>query len=159
MRKSLMSITMDPKFALALLTAIKKGVDGKTARAETTVGVYHNLKMDVTVEVAEMRVAPDTDKAPTTSIPLLATCALLLKRFGPRQRPAALQLMKEVLTEALALSSDGQKILLEQSGIAELEEQLREEVLAKLPRVPVKGAVLVKPEDIKVTLNRLSMGN
>lgn len=148
---------IDPKFALALLHAVKKGVDARVARDETSPGVYHDLVMDLTVEVSEMRVAPDTDKAPTTNIPLLAVCALLLKRFGPNQRAAALNIMREVLTEALEMSGDSQKRLLEETGIAELEKQLKDEVINKMPRVPVKGAVTVKPEDVTVTLKRMLM--
>lgn len=150
---------IDPKFALALQQAVRKGLDTELARAETGPGVYRNITIDLTVEVDEMRVAPDTDKAPTSSIPLLATCALLLKRFGPAQQGAALNMMREVLTEALELSNDAQKRLLEETGIAQLEKQLREEVIAKLPRVPVKGAVTVKPEDVRVTLRRMSMSD
>lgn len=147
---------IDPQFALALITAVKKGIDAKVAREETEPGVYENLVMDLTVEVAEMRVAPDTDKAATCSVPLLATCALLLKRFQPGDRDKALAVFREVMTEALDLGKDAQKELLAETGVADLEKRLKEEVIAKLPRIPVKGAVTIKPEDVVVTIKAMA---
>lgn len=151
------SANIDPKIALALLTAVKKGLDAESARAETNPGVYRDIRLDLTVEVAEMRVAPDTDKIPTSSIPLLPTCALLLKRMGV-QREDALNIMREVMTQALELGKDASTRLLEETGVAEMEQRLREEVIAKLPRVPVKGAVTVKPDDVTVTIKSMSIG-
>jgi hypothetical protein len=149
---------IDPKIALALITAIKKGVDAETARAETNPGVYRDIRLDLTVEVAEMRVAPDTDKTPTSSIPLLPTLALLLKRMGV-QREDALEVLRDVMKQALEMGKDAAKQLLEETGVAEMEERLRQEVIEKLPRVPVKGAVTVKPEDVVVTLKSMSIGD
>jgi hypothetical protein len=148
---------IDPKIALALITAIKKGIDAETARAETNPGVYRDIRLDLTVEVGEMRVAPDTDKSPTSSIPLLPTLALLLKRMGV-QREDALEVLRDVMQQALEMGKDATKQLLEETGVVEMEERLRQEVIAKLPRVPVKGAVTVKPEDVIVTLRGFSIG-
>lgn len=148
---------IDPKFALAILNATKKGIDAKTAREETEPGVYKDIKVDVSIEVEEMRVAPDTDKAPTSSIPLLTTCALLLQRFQPNDREKALEIFRQVMTQAMDMSKDAQKKLLEESGVAELEKTLKEEIIGKLPRVPVKGAVTVKPDDVTVTVTGMSM--
>lgn len=150
------SANIDPKFALAITTAIKKGLDAKSARDETDPGVYRDMKMLLEIEVDEMRVAPDTDKAPTCSIPLLATCALLLQRFAPNERERALTIFEEVMTQALDMPKDGQKKLLDESGVAELEERLKERVIAKLPRKPVKGSVTVKPEHVRVQLKSMS---
>jgi len=148
---------IDPQFALALTHAVKKGVDAKVARDETKPGVYENLRMDLTVEVDEMRVAPDTDKAATCSVPLLATCALLLKRFQPDDRDRALAVFREVMTEALDLGKDAQKKLLDETGVAGLEKRLKEEVIEKLPRVPVKGAVTIKPDGVRVTIKSMAL--
>lgn len=150
------SANIDPKFALAILTSVKKALDAKAAREETSPGVYRDMKMVLEIDVAEMRVAPDTDKAPTCSIPLLTTCALLLERFAPNERERALAIFEEVMTQALDMPKDGQKRLLDETGVAELEERLKERVIAKLPRVPVKGAVTVKPDDIRVQLKSMS---
>jgi len=150
---------IDPKFALAITTAVKKGLDATAAREETAPGVYSGMKMLLEIEVDEMRVAPDTDKSPTCSIPLLATCALLLKRFAPTERDRALEIFEEVMTQALDMPKDGVKKLLDESGVAELEKTLKENVIAKLPRVPVKGAVTVKPEHVHVTLKSMSLAD
>lgn len=147
---------IDPKFALALLQAVKKGIPATDARNETQPGVYRKMVMDLTVEVDEMRVAPDTDKAPTSSIPWLPTCALLLQRMGV-QRDAALEILKDVMTEALDLGKDATKQLLEQSGVADMEKRLKAEVIEKLPRVPVKGAVTVKADDVRVVLKSMAI--
>jgi hypothetical protein len=148
---------IDPKFALAITHAIKKGIDAKAARSETDVGVYENMVMDIHVEVDEMRVAPDTDKSPTSSIPLLATCALLLKRFQPNDRDRALTILREVMETAMDLGKDQTKNLLEESGVDELQKTLKEEIISKLPRVPVTGAVTVKPENVRVTIKSMSL--
>lgn len=149
---------INPTFALALLNAAKKGLNAKVARQETEPGVYRDIKMDVHIEVDEMRVAPDTDKAPTCSIPLLTTCALMLQRFQPNDREKALDVFRQVMTQALDMGNDQQKKLLEDSGVSELEKVLKEEVIAKLPRVAVKGAVTVKADDVTVTVTSMTKG-
>jgi len=148
---------INPTFALAILNATKKGINAKNAREETEPGVYKDIKVAVEIEVDEMRVAPDTDKAPTTSIPLLTTCALLLQRFQPGDREKALDVFRQVMTQALDMNKDAQKKLLEDSGVAELEKTLKEDIIGKMPRVPVKGAVTVKPDDVRVTVTGMTM--
>lgn len=149
--------TINPPIALALLNATKKGLDAKGAREDTAPGVYRDIKVDVTIEVDELRVAPDTDKAPTASIPLLTTCALLLQRFQPDDRDKALEVFRQVMTQAMDLSKDAQKKLLADSGVAEIEKMIKEEVISTLPRVPVKGAVTVKPDDVRITVTGMTM--
>jgi hypothetical protein len=150
--------TIDPTFALAILQAAKKGVDAKIARDETNPGVYRDIKLDVHIEVDEMRVAPDTDRAPTSSIPLLPTCALLLKRMGI-QREEALDILKDVMTQALDMGTDATKALLADTGVADMEKRLKEEVISKLPRVPAKGAVKVDKDAVRVTIKSMSMAD
>jgi hypothetical protein len=148
--------TIDPTFALAILQAAKKGVDATVARDETNPGVYRNIKLDVHIEVDEMRVGHDTDRAPTSSIPLLPTCALLLKRMG-LQREEALDILKDVMTQALDMGTDATKALLADTGVKDMEKRLKDEVIAKLPRVPAKGAVKVDKDAVRVTLKSMSM--
>jgi len=150
---------IDPVFALAILQAAKKGIDAKMAREETGPGVYRDLVLDVHIEVDEMRVAPDTDKAPTASIPLLTTCALLLQRFQPNDRERALEVFRQVMTQALDMSNDAQKKLLDETGVAELEKTLKDEIISKLPRVSAKGAVKVAPDNVRVTLKSMQMAD
>lgn len=149
---------IDPRYALALLQAAKKGLDAKAARDETEPGVYRNITLDLRIEVDEMRVAPDTDKAPTASIPLLPTCALLLKRMGI-QREEALDILKDVMTQALDMGKDATKTLLAESGVADMQDRLKEEVIGKLPRVPVKGAVKVDKDAVRVKVKGMSMAD
>lgn len=150
---------IDPVFALAILQAAKKGIDAKVARDETGPGVYRDLVLDVHIEVDEMRVAPDTDKAPTASIPLLTTCALLLQRFQPNDREKALEVFRQVMTQAMDMSKDAQKKLLDETGVAELEKTIKEEIISKMPRAPAKGAVKVAPENVRVTLKSMQMAD
>lgn len=152
------TLNIPPTYALALEQAIRKGLNTKSARMELDTGVYHDINVTLEVHVDEMRVAPDTDKAPTTSIPLLPTCALLLKRMGI-QREEALDMMREVMVEALDMGKDATQALLDETGVADMEKRLKEEVISKLPRVPVKGAVRVNPEHVRVTIKSMGMGD
>jgi hypothetical protein len=152
----MITASIDPKYSLALLQAAKKGLDAKTARDETKPGVYRNIKMTVEIEVDEMRVAPDTDKAPTASIPLLPTLALLLKRMGV-QREEGLDIIKEVMTEALDMGKDATSALLADSGVEAMQKRLKTEVIDKLPRTPVKGAVKVEKEAVSVVVRSMTM--
>jgi len=145
--------TIDPLFSLALQHALKKGLDAK-AREEVGPGVHTNLVMDLTVRVGEMRIGADTDKAPTCSIPLLPTLALMIKRMG-FQREKALEVLTEVMTQAINLDKDATKALLAETGVADAEKLLKTEVIAKLPRTPVKGAV--KVSDVEVDLKGMAI--
>lgn len=148
--------TIPPQYALAFLQASKKGLDAAVARDETEPGVYRDIKMTVEIEVNEMRVAPDTDKAPTSSIPWTAVTALLLQRMGV-QRDGALDILRNVMNQALNLDKDATKTLMEEYDVKGMEKRLKEEVIAELPRVPVKGAVKVDKDAVKVTVKSMTM--
>jgi hypothetical protein len=149
------AVSIDPLFSLALQHAMKKGLDAK-ARDEVGPGVHTNLVMDLTVRVGELRVAADTDKAPTCSIPLLPTLALLLKRMG-FQRDKALEMLAEVMEEAINLDKDATKALLSESGVKEAQDLLKKNVIAKLPRTPVKGSV--KVSDVEVDIKGMAVAD
>jgi len=149
------AVSIDPLFSLALQHAMKKGLDAK-AREEVGPGVHTNLVMDLTVRVGEMRIANDTDKAPTCSIPLLPTLALLLKRMG-FQRDKALEMLSEVMEEAISLDKDATKALLAETGVKEAQDLLQKDVISKLPRTPVNGRVTVK--DVEVDLKGMAVTN
>jgi len=149
------AITLDPIFSLALQHAMKKGLDAK-ARDEVGPGVHTGLVMDLTVRVGEMRIGNDTDKAPTCSIPMLPTLALLLKRMG-FQRDKALEMLSEVMEEAISLDKDATKALLAETGVKEAQDLLKKNVIAKLPRTPVKGAV--KVSDVEVDLKGMAVAD
>lgn len=115
----------------------------KATRDDLEPGTY---ELDTVVTIAldgTVKVSADTDKVPTCSIPLLPALALMVKRMGI-QREKALTVLREVMVEALEMSKDAREELLKQTGAAEAEKQLKEQVLAKLPRQPVKGTVRVK---------------
>ena len=105
--------------------------------------------MDLTVSVGEMRVGNDTDKAATCSIPLLPTVALLLGRLGV-EGDAAKDLITEVMQEALTLGKDATEELLKESGVKAAQDALKKDVIAKLPRTPVKGTVKLKDVEIDI---------
>jgi hypothetical protein len=147
------AVKIDPLFSLALQHAMKKGLDAK-AREEVGPGLHKNLVMDITVRVGEMRIANDTDKAPTCSIPMLPTLALLLKRMG-FQRDKALEMLAEVMEEAISLDKDATKALLSETGVKEAQDLLKKNVIAKLPRTPVKGAV--KIDDVEVDIKGMAV--
>jgi hypothetical protein len=132
---------------LAML-AKKLGDTAKKTRNTLPAGEYKvdeivTLKLDGTVKVSA-----DGDKAPTCSIPMLAAMALLVRRMGI-QREAALDMLSEVMREALALTKDGaageavSAKLLADSGVADALEQIQTDVVANLPKTPVKGQVRV----------------
>lgn len=141
--------SLDPTTTIALIHAIQRGIDKDPAREAVGPGVYKDISVELRVHVGEMRVGNDTDRAPTSSIPWLAVCGLMVKRMG-LQRDAALETMREALLEAFKLDKDAQAILLKETGVAEAEDMIKEEVIAKLPRTPTKGQVTVKDVEIEV---------
>jgi len=108
------------------------------------------LVINMTLEVDELQIGHDTDKAPTASIPLLPTLALLVKRMGAT-REAALEMLTEVMDEALTLGKDATKALLEEQGVADAQAAIKNKVIAKLPRTKVKKSVRVKGAKLTIT--------
>jgi hypothetical protein len=134
-------VDLDP----ATLAAIAKLVAdaAKATRDDLAPGTY---PVDAVVTLCldgEVKVSADTEKAPTCSIPLLPALALLAKRMGC-QRDNALTILREVMIEAISLGKDATTELLQETGVADIEAQIKEEVIAKLPKTPVKGSVKVK---------------
>jgi hypothetical protein len=72
------------------------------------------------------------------------------------QRDSVLKTLREVMEEALALKEDASSKLLAETGVADAEKMIRDEVIAKLPRTPVKGAV--KLGDVEVTFKSMQGG-
>lgn len=131
-----------PATTVALLGKLLSDA-AKGSRDELPVGTHVvdeilTLRIDGTVKVSE-----DTEKAPTCSIPMLPALALMVKRMGI-QRERALDILREVMTEALKLGKDATAELLAETGVADAQTSIEEEVIAKLPKTPVKGMVKVK---------------
>jgi len=147
-------IDLTPEAALAIETGVKealKTVFGGEARDvvapdQTIEGMVLNL----TLEVSTLEIGHDTDKMPTASIPLLPTLALMIRRMGC-QRDEALRILKEAMTEALTLDKDAMKRLLDDAGVAEAERLVKDEVIATLPRTPVKKTVKAKGVTLTLT--------
>lgn len=137
--RDIKDLTPSTLAALAKLTSdAAKETRDSLAPGEYAVDQVVTLYLDGTVKVSA-----DTDRVPTSSIPLLPALALLAKRMGV-QRPAVLAILREVMTEALTMGKDAATELIAEYGLKEVEEQIKQEVLAQLPRVPVKGTVKVK---------------
>ena len=156
-KDNMTNANVDHLFLVAASHALKKGMDAASARNDLDAGVHTNIKLDLHIEIDELRIAPDTDKAPTASIPLLPTLALLVQRFVPKDRDKAIQVLKEVMEKAVELTQDDQKDLLDELGVKDAEKMIKEQIISSMARVPVKGAV--KPEGVSVTITGMSSGD
>ena len=123
----------------------------KMVRAEVEPGQY---TIDMMIHISGiMTVGADYPTTPTVSIPLIETIALLLKRMG-FQRDKAMELLREIMTEAIELKGKGKGALI--AIFPELEstiEQIKTELLSQLPEANRKGpvkfqATIVEPEPI-----------
>ncbi len=144
----------------ALHLAIEAGIKDALKQVAKTAGdarkraepdqTIEGLVINMTLEVDKLTIGHDSDKAPTASIPLLPTLALLVKRMGIT-RDAALETIKDVMEEALALDKDATKALMEEAGVVEAEKLIKEKVIATLPRTPVKKSAKAKGAKLSVT--------
>jgi hypothetical protein len=148
---------VEPIYLVAAAHGLKKGLDEKAARNDLGPGVHKNVELDLHVKIDELRIAADTDKAPTASIPLLPAMALLLQRFQPSDRQKAVGVLKEVMEQAIKLSKDDSKQLLAASGVEEAQKIIKEQIIASMDRTPVKGKVT--PEGVTVTITGMSSGD
>jgi len=144
----------------ALHLAIEAGVKDALKKVAKTAGdareraepdqTLNGLVINMTLEIDTLTIGHDSDKAPTASIPLLPTLALLVKRMGVT-RDAALDAIKGAMEEALALDKDAAKALMQEAGVAEAEKLVKEKVIATLPRTPVKKSAKAKGAKLSVT--------
>jgi hypothetical protein len=148
---------VSPIFVLAASHALKKGLDEKVARNDLGPGVHKNIELDLHIKIDELRIAQDTDKAPTASIPLLPAMALLLQRFQPSDKQKAVGVLKEVMEQAIKMSKDDSKTLLADSGVEEAQKIIKEQIIGTMDRTPVKGKVT--PEGVTVTITGMSSGD
>lgn len=123
---------------IAALDSLVKGLSPSDAKGALVPGSH---EVDFTIRVSgSLTKAEDTTKKPTSSIPWLTTLALFVYRSGV-QRDAAMAILRDSMTEALNLDKDAEKALLLVSGVADAKELFESEVTARLPRMPVQGAV------------------
>ena len=147
---------MTPELRLAIEAGVKealKNLEKTAGDARDEAKPDHTekgLAIDVHLELDEVSIGHDTDKAPTASIPLLTTLALMVKRMGAT-RADALEVLKDVMTTALTMDKDASEELLREAGVAEAEEEIKAKVIGQLPRTKVKKLVKVKGARISVT--------
>lgn len=149
-------INLTPELRLGIEAGIKAALKDITKTAgDARDGAdpdqtIEGLVINMTLELDQLKIGHDTDKAPTTSIPLLPTLALLVKRMGAT-REAAMEMLTEVMDEALMLDKNATKALLEEQGVADAQAAIKNKVIAKLPRTKVKKMAKVK--GAKLTLS------
>ena len=92
----------------------------------------------------------DTEASPTVSIPLIPTLALFWEKSGIT-RDAALNLLREAITEAIQLndSTDG-KIAERMNDVQKAVDAIRKDLLAKLPKAPRAGSTITKNVSVEV---------
>ena len=88
--------------------------------------------------------------APTVSIPLVATLALFFDKCGVT-RDAALNLLREAITEAMAENVNEDSKIKERIGDVEKAiKAVKDDLIAKLTKMKRAGRVITK--DLEVTL-------
>lgn len=153
-----MAVGLSPELALAIEAGVKDAVKGLTGKGDdlrSKVASDQKLKgitVEMTLEIEEVSIGHDTDKTPTVSIPLLPVLGLLVKRMGCT-RDAAMIMLRDVMTQALTLDDDktATEALLAEVGVADAMNQIKSEVISKLPRTPVAKPVKAKGAKITVT--------
>ena len=155
-----LNITLTPEMALALEaginTALKdfmKSIEGDPRTKVASDQTLKGIKLDLTLEIGQLKIGHDSDRAPTASIPLLPTLALLVKKMG-FQRDKALVMIREAMTEAINMDKKAAKALLTEEGVAEAEQMVKDEVISQLPRTPVNKPV--KATDCTLTVTGVS---
>ena len=86
----------------------------------------------------------DTEKPSTCSIPVLATLALLTAHMGVT-REQAIKKICAAVSEAIELDKQATEALLKEIGVVDALKRIQTDVVAKLPKTPVKGGVYGKP--------------
>lgn len=151
------SMIEQPEILLTLESGVKQALKAMTKAAghgdlrdeaspDTT---FQGLTLDFQLEVESVTFGHDTDKAPTCSIPMLAAMALLVKRMGVT-RDGAMEVLLETMRDAMALGNDASKALLKETGVADAQQAIKDEVISKLPRTPVRKSVKVKGAKLHV---------
>jgi len=111
----------------------------------------HHIDQTVMVRVSgTVERRKDTMIAPTVSIPLVPTLALFFEKSGIT-RDHALRMLREAITEAITNGKDKDEEI--QARIIELEaamSAIKDDLIAKLPKVARKGAVITKNLEIEV---------
>ena len=107
-------------------------------------------------ELLTVRVSGSVEKqadqlvAPTTSIPLVLTLALFWEKAGI-VRDHALRLLREAITEAMTEKADnGERIEARMKDVDSAIKAVKEELIAKLPKVSRSGRLVTKNLHVEV---------
>jgi len=150
-----MEMTITSEVRLAIEAGVKDGLKQLEklfgdARAEATPDmVTRGLQIQMILGVDELQVGRDTEKESTVSLPTLALLALMVKRAGAT-REASVSLLREVMSEALALDKKASDLLLQESGVTEALDLVKAEITAKMPKTVVKKPVKAKGVSLTV---------
>lgn len=129
---------MNSASVVALASAVKDA-KFKAARGELAPGCYD---VDTIVHIrGTVEVQPDYQAAPTASIPLKATLALVLRYAGITGEKAK-ELLTQAMTEALQSGKSGEDAILDACPVlCEVMRSVEKTLLASLPKVDRKGAL------------------
>ena len=113
----------------------------------------HYFDETVTVRViGSVEKQGDQLVAPTASIPLVATLALFWEKAGIA-RDHALRMLREAITEAMVEGADkGDQIQARIKDVDSAVKAVKDELIAKLPKVKRAGRVVTKDLRIEVIL-------
>ncbi len=124
---------------IVALSKVVKDKALKAARPECTVG-EHPIDFSVSVK-GMLRVLEDTEKTPTCNIPWKTVAAILIAKMGCTRDAAEKQLVG-IIAEALRIGDGVGMTMYSAYGdaLAAAENHIDTTILAKLPKVKVKGA-------------------
>ena len=92
--------------------------------------------------------------APTTSVPLILTLALFWEKAGIT-REHALNMLREAITEAMVEGADkSERIEARMKDVEAAVAAVRQELLAKLPKVRRSGKVVTKDLRVEVVTQK-----
>ena len=114
------------------------------------VGRHHFDEVMMARIVGSVEKQGDQLVAPTTSLPLIPIIALFWEKAGIA-RDHALRMLKEAITEAMKDGADkGERIEARIKDVDEAVKAVKEELIAKLPKVKRAGRVVTRELMIEV---------
>jgi len=156
----------EPSHVLMIEKAVSKALKehekatGEKIRNAVGPGTHKDVVVDLTLEVGLMTIGEDSDRAPTCSIPLLATIGLFAKELrsklekegmdGEEAKSEVFSTTRRILADAFALNKDAEAELLSEFGVSEAMEDFKSEVISSLPRTETKGRVTLKNVNLQV---------
>lgn len=112
-------------------------------------------------ELLTVRIAGSVEKqadqlvAPTTSVPLILTLALFWEKAGIT-REHALNMLREAITEAMVEGADqNERIESRMRDVEAAVKAVKDELIAKLPKVRRSGKVVTKDLVVEVVAEEL----